>query len=441
MNEKPRDPHDHLEGNVERLLGRAQAERAMPQAERDRALRALLDASAGGPAGLPGGRKASIGTGRYWTWWTAAAAALLLIAIFFWPGGLQDGAVWADVVAYLEQAETLAARVTLHDTPPSAPTRTGYARLYQKDPGLTRSEIYAAPDASSAGPGDWPVTDDTVATLVVITASRQDEATILRLTPGEKLAHRTTLTFGGGAREARSAMPLDLVSESWSRLKRITSDRTRVVGERTIDGISTVGFETDIGELFGEPEASPLRGAVRIWAESGSGVPIEVEAEFRDERGWHHLTRFWNLEWNRPLADAWFEAPDLDGWKILEVRDHQVEFSKTGLRDGVTLRVGSPGGAAVFTEREVEAVVSGRAVRQAGQEAARTSLRLTTTPAGAKKLEAFTSRHLGEPMEFDFNGEIRFEIRIGGVIGREMQLDITPLGMTLEQFEASYLTD
>ena len=49
--------------------------------------------------------------------------------------------------------------------------------------------------------------------------------------------------------------------------------------------------------------------------------------------------------------------------------------------------------------------------------------------------------HLGESLLLDFNGETRVEIRIGGVIGKKMQLDVTALGETLEAFEANYLTD
>jgi hypothetical protein len=84
-------------------------------------------------------------------------------------------------------------------------------------------------------------------------------------------------------------------------------------------------------------------------------------------------------------------------------------------------------------------VVSGRAVQQAGEDAPRTTVFLTTTSAGEEKLRAYTSTHVGEWLELDFNGEARFRIRIGGVIGKEMQLDVTPLGKTLEEFEADYL--
>ena len=40
---------------------------------------------------------------------------------------------------------------------------------------------------------------------------------------------------------------------------------------------------------------------------------------------------------------------------------------------------------------------------------------------------------------FDLDdGEVRFGIRIGGAIGHKMQIDITPLGKTLEELAEDY---
>jgi hypothetical protein len=107
----------------------------------------------------------------------------------------------------------------------------------------------------------------------------------------------------------------------------------------------------------------------------------------------------------------------------------------------VTLQVRDANGLAVFTERDIEAVRSGRAVWEIGQELPRRTIFIAVSPSAAERLREFTSEHLGERLILDFNGELETEITIGGVIEARMALDVTGLDMTLEEFEQEYLTD
>jgi hypothetical protein len=178
---------------------------------------------------------------------------------------------------------------------------------------------------------------------------------------------------------------------------------------------------------------------VRVWASAETAVPVETELEFVDGAGGRYRTVLGNLEWDAPLADELFELPDPDGWTIVDEWVREVGFSETALADGVTLSVGPEGGPAILTEADVAAVPSGREVGRSGEEPRRT-VTIVATPAAESRLRKHTSAHLGELVVFDLNhGELRFEIRIGGTIGREMQVDITPTGKTLEEFAAAYL--
>jgi hypothetical protein len=424
-------------GNVERLLSRTEPELRMPRERKQATLRALLDEAAEGSDVRPGRpERRFVMKTRSWSW--LSAAALLLAAVILWPGGLNDGVAWADVVQHLSRAESLIARISLEDTPPSGETRHGFAMLYQRDPGLFRTEVYALREAEDASDGR-PVESDAVAQSIMISRGGPREATILRLSPVERVAHRTTLTFAGRLLDDRGAMPRDLVGETWSRLKEVTGDRTRAIGEREIDGVRTIGFETDIRELFRDPSAPHPDGVFRVWAATGSGAPVEAEVEFRDPRGWHHRTRFLDLEWNAPVDDGLFEIPDLEGWTVVEEEDHQLGFDRTRLRGGVTLRIGPPGGPVVFTEADIEAVVSGRVVHQAGRGERHTTVMLTATRDAERRLEAYSAQHPGETLELDFNGEARDEIRTESVLGGEIWLDIGDLGVTPAEFESTYL--
>jgi outer membrane lipoprotein-sorting protein len=365
--------------------------------------------------------------------WAAAAAAIMVVALVaLWPGGGGGGLAWADVVERLSELRTLSARVVTEESRPSRSTVIRHARLYQQDPGLSRSEMILP-----AGPG----ADGETVLSVRIARSGPDRSTLIDLDPRWKTAHRTILTFGGRLVESRAAMPTNLVAESWTRMKEITSDQTRRIGDRVADGVAVTGFEADIRHLFRDPQAALVEGTIRIWAASDSGVPVEVGLEFTDEAQAIHRTRFSELEWNLPLDSGLFDLPDLEGWTVTEERVHRVSFSRTRLRDGVTLRIGPADGPAVLTEDQVRAVSSGQSVGTPGADDTRRTVALLISPSGAARLADYTRAHLGESVVLDFNGEVRTEIRIGGVIRNRLQLDITPLGVTLEQFERDYLAD
>jgi hypothetical protein len=419
VSDERRQERDPLERNVEKLLCATPPELALPDEDRRRILERLVERHEP--------------TRTFWRRplsWAAAAAALLFVALLaLWPGGEGGGLAWADVVQHLSEMRTLSARLITEESGPSGPPRIHRARLYQQDPGLSRTEMLA-------GSGS----DDEVVS-VRIAVSGAERATILLLQPGERMARRTVLTFGGRRVGARAALPPNPVAEAWERMKEITSDQARCIGDRILDDVDVTGFEADLRNLFRDPQAARPEGTIRIWAARDTGLPVAVELELVGPMQTIHRTRFDDLEWNAPLSEELFREPDLSGWQVVEERVHQVEFARDSLRDGVTLRIGPADDAPVLTEDDVAAVLSGKAVWAAGAESPRRTIDLRATPSSARRLAEYTRAHRGESVVLNFNGEVVREIRIGGVIHEKVQLDITPLGLTLEQFERDYLSE
>jgi hypothetical protein len=428
MNDDRRNRPDPLEENVEKLLGSSRPELSMPRATKDRILSVLTGAERAAPEEPAWRRRAP--------WWaTAAAAVVVLGLIAFWPGTTTPALAWSDVAGHFASARSMVAWVTSEQTSPAGAVTVTRLRALQKDPGLSRSEVVA-------GPGPFPPPGGVVPPerleSAVITRSGREESTIVRLSYREKTVHRTTLSFGGTALEGREAMPRGLVATTWSSLRGLTSDDARIIGRRDIDGVPTVGFEAGIDEMPGGGTAR-VRGVVRVWASAETAAPIEIEMEFGDDAGGRYKTVFGNLEWDVALPDEMFEPPNLEGWTIVDEWVREVGFPESALADGVMLRVGSEDGPAILTEADIAAVPSGREVRRSGEEPRRT-VTLVATPAAGSRLREYTSAHLGERVVFDLDdGALRFDIRIGGTIGREMQVDITPTGMTLEEFAEAYL--
>jgi hypothetical protein len=429
---------DRLDENVAKLLSRTPPERVLPQEAKQRILSALIARTDTlGTAQAESTRGATI-----WNRpvsWVAAAAALFAIALWILrPGGMRSSPAWADVARHFAEVRTVIVWATIEATPPAAGTQVTRARLLQKDPGLSRTEIFSNA-LPAPRPGDT-VAEESIESIVIMSRSAE-RSTLDHLFPGERRAQRTTLHSSGSGSREREKMPRDLVAESWARLRGLAQDRTRVVGERKIGGVRAIGFAASMSELLGKGPLPVPEGTVRVWAALETALPLEVEVEFSDPGGTAYHTTYAPIEWNPTLPDELFRVPDLDGWQVMAEEIRQVWFSRTSFQDGVTLEIGPADGPPVMTERDVAAVLFARTILPLGAEAPRMSIFLSPTLDGALRIRSYTQEHLGDSLIVDFNEEVRFEIRIGGVMSREIQIDLTALGLTPEEFEERYLAN
>ena len=419
---------DQLENNLERLLSRTPPNLTMPPAGKARILEALKaqETERNPKLRLIARKGQAMITSKRTPWATAAAAAIILVLIGLWPSGAQNGIAWANVVEQLNAVRTLTGHITSKGTPGSGTRDTRTAKFFYKDPGRSRTESYAPSGA--------------VESIVIITRGEQ-QSTQVRLLPQEQTAHRTTHLFSGDVGDLRPPNVLYLAEDSWSRLVFITTDATREIGERNIEGIPAVGFETPLEELFDTSSPERPRGTLRVWADRETAVPLAVEAQYRDGRGFPYETTIDHIEWDLPLDNDLFELPHLDGWKFEDNTVKTVGFTKTRLKKGVTVRAGLSGGPAVLTEEDIAAVLSGKRVEApGGEQPPRVTITMTLTAQAGEKLSEFTAKHQGKRATIDFNDEVQIELTIGGVIRDRMQIDISSLGMTLEGFEDRYLT-
>jgi len=428
MNHEHRPPRDTLDDNLRRLLSRSRPELSLSRESKEHIVEVLKQEA---PDRLRA-RSRLVG-------WLAAAAAVFLVAlIILWPGGMDGGLAWADVVRHLDEVTSFTGWAKIVEVAPGGQRTTTHARLYQKDPSLSRTEVL-----DERAP--FPPSDETVdaghVRSITVTEGGADRATIVRADPGEMIAHRTTLTFAGKAAQSRVGIPRDLISMMWDRLRGVTSDQTRVIDRKTIDGTDVVGFEIELARLVGDEPAAPRDATVRIWADADTGVPVEIELKFTGPLGHTHHTTYGGLEWNVPLPDSLFEITEAEGWTFVDDGVHRNDFGGTRLKNGIRVTIGPVGGPPVLTEADIEAITSGAATLRSGESQREVVVNVVLAPAGHEKIRAYSSAHRGERLAIDFNDEMAIELTIGGTIGREFRLDISGLGVTLEQFAERYLTE
>lgn len=425
--DKTSSGHEHLESNVEKLLGGLEPRLTLAEENKAKILAALQ----ADPA-----RRRSVRA--YWL--TAAAAVLIVAVAILRPWGVSDGLAWADVAGHLVEATTLDGWVVAESRVPGGPTTYNVTRLRQKDPNRNRGDHFGVSDSAPRPPFPDSFPSER-AEWSRITVSGRDRSSSTHISWPQRSVRRTTYTYSGTELAARDELPREMVTEAWQRLRNLAHDRTRVIGEREIDGIPAVGFETELSAVFGSVAQPMPEGVIRVWAARGSGAPLEIEVEAQGPGGVATRFRMTGLVWNAPLQDELFEFVPPHGWRLEAQRVLFAGFEKTSLTPGITLLARSGDGTTLLTESDVVQVASGTEIHQEIDADPVRTIFLTLTPQAGERLEAFTSRNLDQPVELDFNGEIRYSIRIGGVIREQMQLDITALGKTLEEFEAEYLAD
>jgi outer membrane lipoprotein-sorting protein len=428
MKEEEKD-REQLERNIEKLLSHVHPEVAMPEETKAKVLSALLEGRVGASSKLRLGieRRLKMLSGKRMVYGLAAAIAVTLLLFFLWPGVSTSGIAWADVIEKIENVRTMTGIFTVEERGPSGEEKVTRSKIYYKDPSKARFETY------------YPGTERIQA--IRITDREPDRAVMTNIYPDRKEGERTSLIFKGTILDERKDDPLDMAGLSWLKLKNIASERMNEVGVRDVDGIPAAGFEASMREVFSGSKLPTPDGVIRVWVNRETVVPVAVDAEFEGRAGFQVKSSLTEIEWNVALVDELFSDTAFDDYEIGDTTVTQIGFRKTHLKSHVTFSIGPRGGEPVVTEADIAEITSGEAVSgEGGPEVNRVRISLTVTEEAGKRVHSYTRRHIGEWMLININGESQASIKIGGVIRRGMQIDITGLRLSLEEFEDKYLT-
>ena len=363
-----------------------------------------------------------------------AAAAVIIIGVVMGYLMFRDtsSVSWADVVEQIRMVKTMSYEWTLTGVmnPGSESEQIGESqrgRFYSQDPGKCR----------------WESLDENgeIRQIIISLFSGNKRSTMVyNLTREGKWDINTTSGIAVNKDE------LYRTEHLWKTLEKVTSEQAMEIGEKVIDGVAVVGFMATSKKLG---LLTPFNGTLEVWVDQDTAVPIQIEAEYQDDGQkdvfMRHVMK--NIQWNTPLDEKLFQLPE--GVEISERESRPLFFTRTQLKDNVTVWVGPRGGSPVVTEKDIAKVSCGTTSieREGGNERYRTIIYFDLNEDGEEKLRSHTKTHINEKLLIDFNGEIIYERTIKTEVGPRFIVVLCESEifeeheLSLKEFEENYLKE
>jgi len=190
--------------------------------------------------------------------WSAliAAAAVIVLAIGFWPGkaGRSPGSVFAAAIERIQTAKTIVCRISAAYTGAGV-TMQQTGRLEVSSDYGSRCELGTGGTTSiiTYGPLQGPTT-----TVTPLTRSYTVTDMTALAGPGQK-------SPGGESVEAFMLA-----------LRKLKGQASRELGQATVDGVASLGYEIS-GEVLGLGPAAGVRS--ELWVDASTSLPVRYLAE------------------------------------------------------------------------------------------------------------------------------------------------------------------
>jgi outer membrane lipoprotein-sorting protein len=420
---------DALEQNVAHLLSNIDPELAMPEDEAEKVLRSLA-----------GGGDCAAGRARSRLRSLLAAAAIVLLAITTLLLMPRQGTVlWADVVAHLDGITSLSCGYVWEKRTDDGELEVESGHVFLKDPGKGRFEY--GPQKTS---GDGSDSQRSTARGVRISISDGNVSTFMNVFPEFRTIHISN-DISRECGDAFRREPLH-AAEVWRLLAEVRGASARVIGRRLVGEEWATGFEAVFGKFSTRAfKDTPADSIVRVWASEESAVPLAMEFEggtFADGSAAGHV-RFEPMAWNPDIDDALFTVEGFENYDIHESDSLTICFSKTALAPEVELILARVDGhPPLLTSADITSVELG--IDRWDPRDPDTSLErrilLEVTEEGFEGVRSVLGFPRYDPLLVEFDGRpLRLHVGHYHDGAYRLELDITTLGLSLEDFEARYL--
>ena len=354
------------------------------------------------------------------------AAAAVVAGFLFFPSTASKNIAWADVAERMRRARTMVCEEE---------SRQGafliYGRGFLKDPCFRRAEDYSST-------GSQPPKTDGQPERILISGVGGD--------PNLSVTWQPRAMAVTWRQNVNCTPEKPAAAFTWDLLRRIRADQTSQVGTDKINGEPTVVFGIPVEKFYRtqvDPETRPV-GTVRVWVSEATHLPIQFEQKYRVQRTGQDsgevYSRIYNMQWDVPLSDDLFKPPVFDPtWR--QTTERTICYQGKTLTPGTTLRVGPPDGPPVIAEKDVEPLEGFEVLNSSGQPQGMSRFSFRLTKEASERFHAFTAAHIGGTITTSFNGEELDEFTVKRPAWWQgVNLPLSSMDLTVEQFEARYLT-
>jgi outer membrane lipoprotein-sorting protein len=425
----------HMDNNLDRLLELGEPIPSMPEDLKNRIRSRLVHIA-------PELEKKSILSSRWTVLPLTAAAALVLLLLVPWKGSLNGSISWADVHKHFEQVRTVSFKVCTWIGNATGEQKMSCAKVYLKDPGLLRAEIEVS---ASEVMGVKPRVSRTY-----IFRQEPDQYNFLTLNHELHEADFETRLFTvENEREPRFNPFINNVSMSWEKMKEITEDKTRMVGEGEINGIPAIGFSFDIPlEDFYIPGGYlPVMEQTfgELWVNRMDGTPMLAEIEIKIDVN-PTLTRkvhlqYTDFQWNIPLEESLFNPDVPEGWRLNEKLIETFDYKGNKLAPGVTLNSFASGQESMITTEDVVGIVQGTQISHIDLPTPdETIITIELSQEAAQRLHDYADTHADYFIRVKIDDELNAALALKTKYPNRLVFDLMGLYLPLSEVEERYFT-
>jgi hypothetical protein len=417
----------HMDNNLDRLLELGEPIPGMPEDLKNQIRSKLVQMA-------PEPEKKSILTFRWAALPLAAAAALVLFLLVPWKGDLNGSISWADVQKQLVQVRTVSYRGCNWMETSNGEQKMSCAKVYHKDPGLSRAD-----EVMGVKPG---------VNKTYIFKRESGRYDLLMLNPESHQADLETRLFNvENGWEPRFSPFITTVSKSWEKMKEITEDKTRIVGDRVINGIPAVGFSFDIEDFCFPGGDLPVMEQTfgELWVNREDGTPMLAEIEIKIGVNSPFTQKvhieYTDIQWNIPLEKSLFNLDVPEGWQLNKKQIETMDYEGNKLALGVTLNIYAPGQESMITAEDVVGIVQVLQTSYPDSDLPNTiKMTIELTHEAAQRLHDYADTHFGTLIGVNFDDELNTMLELDTNHPNRISFYLSRLSLSPSEIEERYFT-
>ena len=230
-------------------------------------------------------------------------------------------------------------------------------------------------------------------------------------------------------------------------MKEITEDKTRIVGDRVINGIPAVGFSFDIEDFCFPGGDLPVMEQTfgELWVNREDGTPMLAEIEIKIGVNSPFTQKvhieYTDIQWNIPLEKSLFNLDVPEGWQLNKKQIETMDYEGNKLALGVTLNIYAPGQESMITAEDVVGIVQVLQTSYPDSDLPNTiKMTIELTHEAAQRLHDYADTHFGTLIGVNFDDELNTMLELDTNHPNRISFYLSRLSLSPSEIEERYFT-